>query len=826
MSANNPDHIGRYRVLDRIGGGGMGTVYRARDPQIDRTVAIKVLNTDDEELRARFRQEVRVAGTLTHSNIVTIYDYGEENGRPFIVMEFVDGRVLSDLWRDHRAFTLKEKLRLTQQLCAALDYAHAHGIVHRDVKPANLMIDRHGDLKIVDFGIARIGDVQLTRTGEVLGTLKYMSPEQIEGHMVDRRADIFAVGAVVYELLSSRAAFEGDTPSQTMRAILNDQPIALARLCPELDPAFDRILRTAMEKDASRRYQTLAQFAADLSRVKIADTAVDAPTGTLVINRTNAPAASTTRSWSNAAAIAGVVIAAGIVAWLAVHMRTSPGATTESRVIQQATPPPPAPAPVPAAAAPPTTTPPTTTPPTTTPPTKTVTQPSPAPAVTQPVTKPVALPKPKPRPTPYEEAQAILAGSPDGSDLLKAVGLLDAACDKGENAACLRGGLLYRDNAAVRNPATAARMFQRGCDAALAEACYDLALEYARGGAVSKDDARAAALFERACEGGIAPACTSLARAYQQGRGVPRNDVTSRAIYEKACAGGGMIGCAELAGLLARGTGGSADRARANTLFERACDNGVAVGCGNLGFAYSRGLGVPQDDARAASLYQRACDGGGPPACAGLADLYSTGRGVTKDLMRAAALLERSCDGNYADGCRRSSEAYAKGIGVDRNPAKAAEFERRAIQLGAPPAPNTAPRAGAPSSQRAAPPSDVVGGVVGGIRSGQNAPPPPPPPAPSAPVRVGKNIKPPTRTKYVAPAYPAIAQSAGVAGIVIIEAVIGPEGNVTDARVLRSIPLLDQAALDAVKQWKYTPTVLDGKPVSVIMTVTASFSRQ
>ena len=209
-----PETIGRYQVLERVGGGAMGTVYRAHDPQIGRTIAIKVLLVNDEELRARFRQEVRTAGTLTHPNIVAIHDYGEANGLPFIVMEYVEGRTLAEVLRDPTPFPLADKIRLMQQLCAALDYAHARGVVHRDIKPANLMLNRHGEMKVVDFGIAKVNDGDLTRTGSVLGTLTYMSPEQVDGGVIDRRSDVFSVGVVLYELVSTYRAFQGETPSQ------------------------------------------------------------------------------------------------------------------------------------------------------------------------------------------------------------------------------------------------------------------------------------------------------------------------------------------------------------------------------------------------------------------------------------------------------------------------------------------------------------------------------------------------------------------------------------------------------------------------------------
>jgi serine/threonine-protein kinase len=202
-------------------------------------------------------------------------------------MEYVDGRSLADVLRDRFPLTLAHRLRLVQQLCAALEYAHAHGVVHRDIKPANVMLDQHGDLKVVDFGISKIGEGQLTRTGNVLGTLTYMSPEQIEGGMVDRRSDIFSVGVVMYELVTSRRAFAGDTASTVIRAIIHDQPVAPSEIVPNLDPAVDQIVRKALHKDPAQRYQTLGQMAADLARVRIAEFTVvpDEHAPTVLVDR-------------------------------------------------------------------------------------------------------------------------------------------------------------------------------------------------------------------------------------------------------------------------------------------------------------------------------------------------------------------------------------------------------------------------------------------------------------------------------------------------------------------------------------------------------------
>jgi TonB family protein len=207
--------------------------------------------------------------------------------------------------------------------------------------------------------------------------------------------------------------------------------------------------------------------------------------------------------------------------------------------------------------------------------------------------------------------------------------------------------------------------------------------------------------------------------------------------------------------------------------------------------------------------------------------MYTGGRGVTKDLARAAALLERSCEGNYADACRTMSQRYEQGIGVARNPTRAGELARRAAQLAA--SQNTSGSgngSGSAGTQGTTPSAGIPGGVVGGVVGGLPAGPPPPPSAPLAPVRVGGDIKAPTKTKHVDAVYPPIAQSSRIQGVVIIEAVIGPNGKVSSAKVLRSIPLLDQAALDAVKQWEFTPTVVKGVAVPVLTTVTVNFRLQ
>src|SRR5712692_11707921 len=209
-----PDKIGKYEVIERIGRGGMGMIFKAHDPVLDRPVALKVISSEIEvtdELRARFFREAQACAKLSHPNIVTVYDMGEDDGRLFIVMELLEGEELKRLMTDRRALALEDKLSVMLQVCDGLHYAHRKGIVHRDIKPGNIFLLRNGQVKILDFGIAQIATTEagLTRTGLIMGTLRYISPEQARGR-ADARSDMFSVGSVFYEFLGFRPPFTGD----------------------------------------------------------------------------------------------------------------------------------------------------------------------------------------------------------------------------------------------------------------------------------------------------------------------------------------------------------------------------------------------------------------------------------------------------------------------------------------------------------------------------------------------------------------------------------------------------------------------------------------
>ncbi|HEY8549643.1 MAG TPA: serine/threonine-protein kinase [Vicinamibacterales bacterium] len=265
---NLPTAIDRYQIRERLGQGGMGTLFLALDPAIDRLVALKVLRVDNPEVRERFEREARLAARLQHPNIVTVYDVGEHEGQPFIAMEYIPGETLAELIRRRAPLDLRRKLELMIEVCNGLAFAHRHGIVHRDIKPANLMVSRDSSLlKILDFGIARAGESGLTQVGMVIGTPNYMSPEQVRGETVDHRSDIFAVGLVLYELLTYRQAFEADTAPAVLMKILTSEPPPLGPIDPVLDPALASIVGRALAKDPGARYQDLGALRSELVRL-------------------------------------------------------------------------------------------------------------------------------------------------------------------------------------------------------------------------------------------------------------------------------------------------------------------------------------------------------------------------------------------------------------------------------------------------------------------------------------------------------------------------------------------------------------------------------
>ena len=265
-----PD-IGKYHIIELVGEGAMGVVYRASDSVLDRTVAIKVMNESiarQEDLRKRFLHEAQAAASLQHPNVVSIYDMGEVEGHMFIAMEFVDGVDLEKLLETSQPLSLQAKLDIAIDVLTGLTFAHKRGIIHRDIKPANIRVTEDGRAKIMDFGVAHLASSSMTSTGSFLGTPSYMAPEQITEGKTTPATDIFAVGGVLYQLLTQLKPFEAPTLQNLFFRIITEKPKRISEIMPGLPPALDRIVEKAMAKEPSDRYATALEMANDLSAVR------------------------------------------------------------------------------------------------------------------------------------------------------------------------------------------------------------------------------------------------------------------------------------------------------------------------------------------------------------------------------------------------------------------------------------------------------------------------------------------------------------------------------------------------------------------------------
>jgi eukaryotic-like serine/threonine-protein kinase len=263
------EQIGKYKILEKIGQGAMGEVYKAHDPVLNRFVAVKTISSDlgaDDMLRKRFQREAQSAARLNHPNIITVYDYGEEQGKIYMAMELLDGSDLKQAIARRAPLSLDEKLSVVDQVAEGLAFAHSHEIVHRDLKPANIHLLGNGQAKIMDFGLARLGGSEMTRTGMVMGTPHYMSPEQVRGERADARSDVFALGCVFYELLTYKKPFDADSMHSVLFKVMQEEPPPVHEVEPGVPAVLAQVVEKSMSKDPTTRFQNASEFRSALHR--------------------------------------------------------------------------------------------------------------------------------------------------------------------------------------------------------------------------------------------------------------------------------------------------------------------------------------------------------------------------------------------------------------------------------------------------------------------------------------------------------------------------------------------------------------------------------
>jgi serine/threonine protein kinase len=268
--------FGRYEIVAELGRGAMGVVYKARDPQIDRLVAVKTVSMwgqdreEETEFRMRFMNEAQAAGRLHHAGIVSIFDVGEnsENRDPYIVLEYVAGESLNRILAREKKLPLAKALKLAEEIADALDYAHGQGVVHRDIKPGNILVTEEGHAKIADFGIAKLNLAHFTLPGRVMGTPAYMAPEQLSGEGVDGRSDLFSLGVILYAMVTGHSPFQGNSATTVCFKVANSEPVAASAFDLNVPQELDEVISRAMAKDPEQRYQTGAEFAEDLRELE------------------------------------------------------------------------------------------------------------------------------------------------------------------------------------------------------------------------------------------------------------------------------------------------------------------------------------------------------------------------------------------------------------------------------------------------------------------------------------------------------------------------------------------------------------------------------
>ena len=633
-------HIGPYEVSGELGRGAMGVVLQGYDHAIGRPVAIKVIRssqfaTTEEQADAsmRFRREAAAAGRLSHPGIITIYQFGEDQGHGYLAMEFVQGSSLDRLLASGNPPPLPALLDMLRQVADALDYAHSQGVIHRDVKPGNILVRDDGKIKITDFGIARIVSQTLTHAGMTMGTVAFMSPEQLQGSRVDGRADQYSLAAMVFRILAGRQVFDAESFFGLSYKICHEEPVPASRLNPRLTAATDRVLAKALSKAADARYRTCAEFVAELERALMGTGSRAAAGPVLPVNppapdpqsspmsfpkpapapwQPPSPVRRSKGIWIAAAVAVGCILSGLLIAWLIWREPARPcskqpfGCYYEDAVAKRG-----------------------------------------------------AGQRP--------EAIALFQRSADAGDPRGMVEV-GRACQFG------RGRAVHFGDAVL--------WYRKAADAGNGDGMDLLGDMYDGAHGLPRNVDEALRWYRRAVEAHSGLGMNNLGLAYEMAAGVPLDYGEALSWYRKSADAGCLAGMANLGSMYAVAHGVAQDNAEALLWFRKAAEAGDGEGIDWLANMYAEGLAVPKDEAEALRLYRKAADIPYPHALVNLGGMYGTGRGVAKDEAEALRLYRKAVDLGNASGMYHVGLAYALGHGVPKDDREAVSWFKKAAGAG------------------------------------------------------------------------------------------------------------------------------------------------